>query len=90
MALNLKNREVEELATELAKLTGESKTEAIRVALAERRARLLRDVGPPARAERLHLFFAEEIWPVVPAGQRGRPVSKRELEEILGYGKAGV
>jgi antitoxin VapB len=90
MALNLKNREVENLATELSTLTGESKTEAIRVALAERRARLLRDVGPRARAERLRLFFAEEIWPVVPAGQRGRPVSKQEREEILGYGEEGV
>ena len=33
MALNLKNDEVERLATEVARLTGESKTEAIRQAL---------------------------------------------------------
>jgi antitoxin VapB len=90
MALNLKNREVENLATELSKLTGESKTETIRVALAERRTRLLREVGPPARADRLRHFFAEEIWAVVPAGQRRRPVSKREREEILGYGEEGI
>ena len=30
MALNLKNAEVERLAAEVARLTGESKTEAIR------------------------------------------------------------
>lgn len=33
MALNIKNREVERLAAEIAALTGESKTEAIRRAL---------------------------------------------------------
>ena len=54
MALNLKNAQVERLATEVARLTGESKTEAIRrrargtprrlkrPSVAERRARLLR------------------------------------------------
>src|SRR6266446_5355278 len=40
MALNLKNAEVERLAAEVARLTGESKTEAIRRALDERRRRL--------------------------------------------------
>ena len=40
MALNIKNDEVERLAAEVARLTGESKTEAIRRALAERRQRL--------------------------------------------------
>ena len=37
MALNIKNADVERLATEVARLTGESKTEAIRRALEERR-----------------------------------------------------
>ena len=40
MALNLKNADVERLAAEAARLTGESKTEAIRRALEERQARL--------------------------------------------------
>jgi antitoxin VapB len=35
MALNIRNEEVEKLAAELAKLTGESKTEAVRNALKE-------------------------------------------------------
>ena len=40
MALNLKNADVERLAAEVSRLTGESKTEAIRKALEERRRRL--------------------------------------------------
>jgi antitoxin VapB len=36
MALNIRNSEAERLADELAKLTGESKTEAVKKALAER------------------------------------------------------
>ena len=40
MALNIKNREVERLASEVATLAGESKTEAVRRALEERRGRL--------------------------------------------------
>jgi len=44
MALNIKNPEVERLATEVAQLARETKTEAIRRALEERKARL--KVGP--------------------------------------------
>ena len=40
MALNIKNASVETLALELSQLTGESKTEAIRRALEERKQRL--------------------------------------------------
>ena len=40
MALNIKNAEVEALAAEIARITGESKTEAVRRALAERKTRL--------------------------------------------------
>ena len=40
MALNIKNPEVERLATEVANLARETKTEAIRRALEERKARL--------------------------------------------------
>ena len=40
MPLNIKNLEVERLAEEIARLTGESKTEAVRKALEERRTRL--------------------------------------------------
>jgi antitoxin VapB len=90
LALNIKSREVEELAAEVAGMAGETKTEAIRRSLFERRQRLARESGPPARAEHLRRFFAEEIWRVLPRGQRGRPMSKREREGILGYGEEGV
>jgi hypothetical protein len=49
MALNLKNPEVERLAAEVARLTGESKTEAIRRSLEECRQRLR---GTPASERR--------------------------------------
>ena len=40
MALNIKNREGERLAREMAELAHETKTEAVRRALAERKALL--------------------------------------------------
>lgn len=90
MALNIKNSEVERLATEVAGMTGESKTEAIRVALLDRRAQLLHAVSPRAGAQQLRSFFEDEIWVALPAEVRGKAVSKREREEILGYGEEGV
>jgi len=90
MALNIKNLEVERLASELANLTGESKTEAIRRALEERRARLRLRVSDAGRKERTRRFLAGEIWSRVPEGQRGDAPGKEEREEILGYGGAGV
>lgn len=81
---------MEQLATEVARMAGETKTEAIRKALAERHERLLQELGPLARADRLRGFFAEEIWPALPPKERGRPLSKRERERILGYGEKGV
>ena len=54
MSLSIKNNETCRLAGELARLTGETKTGAITVALRERleRERRYRDVN--AHAERLH------------------------------------
>jgi len=90
MALNLKNRAVEELAAEVAAMTGESKTEAIRKALEERRQRLSFQVVRRNRAAAMERFLREEVWPLVPPEQLGRGVSRQEREEILGYGKDGV
>jgi antitoxin VapB len=42
MALNIRNAQAEELAAEVARLAGETKTEAVTVALRERLARLQR------------------------------------------------
>lgn len=90
MALNIKNEETERLATEVATLAGESKTQAITVALRERRARLRAAETRDERAARIRRVFQEEIWPQVPPDVRGRPISKAEREEILGIGPEGV
>lgn len=90
MALNIKNPEVERLAAEVADLTGETKTEAVRRALAERRARLRTRVTRAGRAERVRRFLEAEVWARVPEDQVGRAPDRAERERILGYGPGGV
>lgn len=90
MALNIKDPATERLVTEVAGLTGETKTGAVRAALEERRDRLARRSVSEARRERLQRLLEQEIWPQVPPEARGRPMSREEREEILGYGPEGV
>lgn len=90
MALNIKNTEVERLAAEIASLTGESKTEAVRRALEERRARLRVRVTQAGRQDRVRRFLEREVWSRVPEDQKGRPPDKAERERILGYSEEGV
>jgi antitoxin VapB len=90
MALNIKNDEVERLAAEVARLTGESKTEAIRRALAERRQRLAYRISHGDRETQALRFLEREVWPRIPADQLGRRLSRSEEDEILGYGEEGV
>lgn len=90
MALNIKDREAERLAAEVAALAGESKTRAVRVALQERRQRLALRAIRSDRRERLLQFLESEVWPSVPRRVLGKAISKREREEILGYGPEGV
>lgn len=90
MALNIKNQDVEKLLDEVVQITGESKTEAVRKALEERRQRLaLRFVTHQGDA-RLLSFLQDEIWPQVPAELIGTRLTKAEEENILGYGEHGV
>ena len=89
MALNLKNAEVERLASEVASLAGETKTEAVRRALEERRRRLVyrtegRDAGRALR------FLEEDVWPLVPDREVGRRLSREEEDSILGYSDPGM
>ena len=89
MALNIKNAEVERLAAELAKLTHESKTEAIRVALQERASRVKACRGKLSRAQRIDAAldrFREQF----PRGDFGQRLTKEEEENILGFGPHGV
>lgn len=90
MALNIKNVAVERLVEEVARLTGESKTEAVRRALEERRARLAYRVADGDRAARLRRFLESEVWPSVPAEELGRRMTREEEEQILGYDREGV
>ena len=92
MALNIKNPRVERLASEVARLAKESKTEAIGRALEERKIRL-RMTGRVVVEDRLAGFVAflrREVWPAVPRKHRGRRLSKKEEDAILGYGPEGV
>lgn len=90
MGLNIKNPEVERLAAEVAALAGETKTEAIRRALAERRERLRYRGIRRDRATSALAFLEREVWPRVPKSQRGRRPTAAEEAEILGYGPEGV
>ncbi len=90
MSLNIKNPAVEKLANEVARLTGESKTEAIRKALEERRARLDLLMTRGNRETRLRQFLERELWPIVPPDQLSRKLNRDEEEAILGYGPEGV
>ena len=89
MPLNIKNTAVERLAAEVARQTGESKTEAIRRALEERRRRL-KGPSPEQRRARVLRFLEKNVWPTLPAGERGRRLTRAEEDDILGYGPAGV
>jgi antitoxin VapB len=88
MALNIKNGEVERLAAEVGRLAGESKTEAIRRALEERRSKLLAGEGA-SRGARLLRFLQSEVWPTLPL-RRMKRLEKAEEEAILGFGPDGV
>ena len=89
MALNIKNVEVERLAAEVARLTGESKTEAIRRALDDRRQRL-RQLSTADRRTRVLRFLEKKVWPGLPKNQFGRRLSRADEDDILGYGPGGV
>jgi antitoxin VapB len=89
VALNLKNDEVERLAAEVARMTGESKTEAIRRALDERRRRL-KGTAADRRRARVMRFLEKTVWPTLPEGELGRRLTQAEEDEILGIGPDGV
>lgn len=89
MPLNIKNDEVERLAAEVARLAGESKTEAIRRALVERRRRL-KGTSMEGRRARVLGMLQKKVWLRLPASERGRRLSRDEEDAILGYGPEGV
>lgn len=82
MALNIRNDEAERLAAKLAKLTGESKTEAVTKALRERLAKL--------SGERKGFRLADDLDAI--ARHCGSlPVrDRRSADDILGYDDNGL
>ena len=66
MGLNIKNAEVEQLAGEVAGLAHETKTEAIRRALLERRARLRAHAGKLGERQSLREYLERNVWPPQP------------------------
>lgn len=89
MGLNIKNPEVEALATEVARLARETKTEAIRRALVERKARLQTHGGTSSHRPGLTEFLEKSVWPMIPPAELGRTLSRDEEDRILGYGPEG-
>ena len=90
MALNIKNQAVERLVAEVARMSGETKTEAVRRALEERKARLAYRVLDGDRVARLRRFLETEVWPGISSKELGRRMSREEEDEMLGYGREGV
>ena len=82
MALNIRNAETERLAAEVASMTGESKSEAVRRALEDRLRRLRHDqVGRPLPQELDEIALRCASLPVL---------DDREPDEVLGYDESGV
>ena len=87
------DEEMRQLATDIAKRTGESEEEAVRRALRERRERLAarprRKRQTKSKGELLH-FLETRIWSQIPDELLGQPpMTKEEKEELLGYGPEG-
>ena len=89
MPLNIKDPETERLAAEIAAMTGDTKTGAIRRALRERKRRLLLEQTGGGRGDRMVAVLERSLWPhldtIAP-----RPLTAAEEDAILGYGPDGV
>lgn len=87
MDLHIEDTETEKLAAEVAEMTGDTKTGAVREALREKKERLEMRSGRGKRPKRdLREFFEKEIWPLLPQEELDQPpMSKKEVEDLLGY-----
>lgn len=83
MPLNIRNKQAEQLAGALAKLTGETKTEAVTQALRERLERVRR-----GRARRRRL--ADDLDEIALHCARLEVRDPRSAEEIIGYDDHGL
>jgi antitoxin VapB len=82
MALNIRNPETERLAAELAKQTGETKTEAVTKALRDRLTRV--------RRERSKIRLADQLEEIARHVESLPVRDARSPDEILGYDEHGL
>jgi antitoxin VapB len=82
MALNIRNPETERLAEAVAKLAGETKTEAVTRALRDRLARL--------RRERAGRRLADELDDIARQCAALPVKDNRPADEIVGYDELGL
>ena len=82
MALNIRNPETEALAETLARLTGETKTQAVTKALRDRLERVRRRLSGRRLADELdEIALHSASLPVL---------DDRDADEILGYDESGL
>ena len=82
MALNIRNQQAEDLATALAALMGESKTEAVIKALQERLDRM--------RRTRRKRSLADELNEIAAHCASLNVLDARSADEVLGYDATGL
>ena len=82
MPISIKNEQTETLARKLAELTGETLTEAVRAAVAERYERL--------RRARLGRSLSDELNMIALRCAKRPLLSQLSADEILGYDEWGV
>ena len=82
MALNIRNRTTEELAETLARLTGETKTQAVTKALRDRLERI--------RRQRSGQSLAEELDDIALHCASLPVLDDRRTDVILGYDENGL
>lgn len=83
MALSLKDPETDSLARQVASLTGETLTEAVRTSLAERLRRERLKRGRPAN-------LADELEAIVRRCDALPVLDKRSANEVIGYDENGL
>ena len=83
MALSLKDGETDRLARQVASLTGETLTEAVRTSLAERLARERLKRGRPAN-------ITDELQAIFQRIDALPDLDTRSADEIIGYDENGL
>jgi antitoxin VapB len=85
VALNIKNREAEALAAEVARLSGTTLTGAVIEALREQKKRLEARGETSSRAAAARAFLERAVW------SKRRPRRRGPSEdELLGFGDSGA